>query len=94
MSSQSSALIIVFLFLALAQFTAYLDQTSISAAVPIIGNALDLGPQLSWVATFYLLVTTAVLLLNDRLDWRSYILVHRGLIQDRDRYVSGESVSV
>lgn len=61
-------LMIVFPFLALAQFTAYLDQTSISAAVPIIGDALDLGPQLSWVATSYLLATTAVQLLNGRLS--------------------------
>ncbi|KAE9976787.1 hypothetical protein BLS_001855 [Venturia inaequalis] len=61
-------LMIVFPFLALAQFTAYLDQTSISAAVPVIGEALDLGPQLSWVATSYLLATTAVQLLNGRLS--------------------------
>lgn len=69
-SSQLShkKLMIVFPFLALAQFTAYLDQTSISAAVPIIGEALDLGPQLSWVATSYLLATTAVQLLNGRLS--------------------------
>ncbi|KAM3070828.1 hypothetical protein ACMFMG_009746 [Clarireedia jacksonii] len=58
----------VFPLLALAQFTAYLDQTSISAAVPIIGEALHLGPQLSWVATSYLLATTAVQLLNGRLS--------------------------
>lgn len=61
-------LMIVFPFLAMAQFTAYLDQTSISAAVPMIGEALDLGPQLSWVATSYLLATTAVQLLNGRLS--------------------------
>ncbi|KAF5872843.1 putative efflux pump antibiotic resistance protein [Botrytis fragariae] len=58
----------VFPLLALAQFTAYLDQTSISAAVPSIGEALNLGPQLSWVATSYLMATTAVQLLNGRLS--------------------------
>ncbi|KAF7914703.1 uncharacterized protein EAE98_011402 [Botrytis deweyae] len=58
----------VFPLLALAQFTAYLDQTSISAAVPTIGEALHLGPQLSWVATSYLMATTAVQLLNGRLS--------------------------
>ncbi|TGO44569.1 hypothetical protein BCON_0495g00010 [Botryotinia convoluta] len=58
----------VFPLLALAQFTAYLDQTSISAAVPSIGEALHLGPQLSWVATSYLMATTAVQLLNGRLS--------------------------
>jgi hypothetical protein len=63
-----SRLMIVFPVLALAQFTAYLDQTSISAAVPAIGDALGLGPSLPWVATSYLLATTAVQLANGRLS--------------------------
>ncbi|TGO43701.1 hypothetical protein BOTNAR_1407g00010 [Botryotinia narcissicola] len=58
----------VFPLLALAQFTAYLDQTSISAAVHSIGEELNLGPQLSWDATSYLMATTAVQLLNGRLS--------------------------
>jgi MFS family permease len=61
-------LMIVFPVLALAQFTAYLDQTSISAAVPAIGHDLNLGSSLSWVASSYLLATTAVQLINGRLS--------------------------
>ncbi|KAL9622026.1 MAG: hypothetical protein Q9160_003525 [Pyrenula sp. 1 TL-2023] len=61
-------LMIVFPVLALAQFTAYLDQTSISAAVPAIGADMNLGPSLSWVASSYLLATTAVQLVNGRLS--------------------------
>lgn len=61
-------LMIVFPVLALAQFTAYLDQTSISTVVPTIGEALDLGSSLSWVATSYLLATTVIQLINDRLS--------------------------
>ncbi|QKX63003.1 uncharacterized protein TRUGW13939_10171 [Talaromyces rugulosus] len=63
-----SRLMVVFPVLALAQFTAYLDQTSISAAVPAIGDALGLGASLPWVATAYLLATTAVQLGNGRLS--------------------------
>lgn len=63
-----SKLMIVFPVLALAQFTAYLDQTSISAAVPAIGHDLALGPSLSWVASSYLLATTSVQLINGRLS--------------------------
>lgn len=63
-----SRLIVVFPVLALAQFTAYLDQTSISAAVPAIGDDLGLGASLPWVATAYLLATTAVQLANGRLS--------------------------
>lgn len=61
-------LMIVFPVLALAQFTAYLDQTSITAAVPAIGDALHLGPSLPWVATAYLLATTAIQLINGRIS--------------------------
>lgn len=63
-----SRLMVVFPVLALAQFTAYLDQTSISSAVPAIGDALGLGASLPWVATAYLLATTAVQLANGRLS--------------------------
>jgi hypothetical protein len=63
-----SRLMVVFPVLALAQFTAYLDQTSISAAVPAIGDALGLGASVPWVATAYLLATTAVQLGNGRLS--------------------------
>lgn len=63
-----SRLMVVFPVLALTQFTAYLDQTSISTAVPAIGDALGLGASLPWVATSYLLATTAVQLANGRLS--------------------------
>lgn len=59
---------IVFPVLVLAQFTAYLDKTSISSAVPAIGDALGLGASPPWVATAYLLATTAVQLANGRLS--------------------------
>lgn len=61
-------IMIVFPALALAHFTAYLDQTSISTAVPAIGRDLALGSSQSWVASSYLLATTSVQLINGRLS--------------------------
>lgn len=61
-------LMVIFPVLALAHFTAYLDQTSISTAVPAIGRDLALGSSQSWVASSYLLATTSVQLINGRLS--------------------------
>ena len=61
-------LMIVFPVIALVQLTAYLDQTSVSAALPSISHGLDLGPSSTWVATCYLLATTVVQLVYGRLS--------------------------
>jgi len=47
-------LMIVFPTIALAQMISYLDQTSVSTALPAIGSALHIGPSISWVATSFL----------------------------------------
>ncbi|KAF4624201.1 hypothetical protein G7Y89_g13972 [Cudoniella acicularis] len=70
-------LMIVFPVIALVQFTAYLDQTSVSAALPSIGRGLNLGTSISWVATSYLLATTVVQLVYGRL---SDIFGRKGLL--------------
>lgn len=61
-------LMIVFPAIALAQMISYLDQTSVSTAVPAIGSSLDLGPSISWVAASFLIASTTVQLLNGRLS--------------------------
>ena len=61
-------LMIVFPVIALAQMIAYLDQTSVSTAVPAIGEALNMGPAVSWVPTCFLLASTSVQLINGRLS--------------------------
>lgn len=61
-------LMVVFPVIALAQMIAYLDQTSVSTAVPAIGAALDMGPSVSWVPTSFLLASTSVQLINGRLS--------------------------
>ncbi|EED14676.1 efflux pump antibiotic resistance protein, putative [Talaromyces stipitatus ATCC 10500] len=91
-----SRLMVVFPVLALAQFTAYLDQTSISTAVPAIGDALGLGASLPWVATAYLLATTAVQLANGRLSdifGRKRLLITSLLILAVGNLVAGFSTS-
>lgn len=61
-------LMVVFPTIALAQMISYLDQTSVSTAVPAIGAALDMGPSISWVATSFLLASTSIQLINGRLS--------------------------
>lgn len=61
-------LIVVFPILALVQFTSYLDQTTISTAVPRIGADLHLGTSVSWVASSFLIASTCTQLINGRLS--------------------------
>jgi MFS family permease len=61
-------LIIVFPLIALVQFTSYLDQTTISTAVPAIGAELRLGIDVSWVASSFLVASACTQLINGRLS--------------------------
>ncbi|MCJ1461310.1 hypothetical protein MMC28_011692 [Mycoblastus sanguinarius] len=61
-------LMVVFPTIALAQMISYMDQTSVSTAVPAIGSSLNLGPSISWVAATFLIASTSVQLINGRLS--------------------------
>ncbi|KAE8154060.1 major facilitator superfamily domain-containing protein [Aspergillus avenaceus] len=61
-------LMVVFPVIALAQMIAYLDQTSVSTALPAIGAGLDIGSSISWVATSFLVASTSIQLVNGRLS--------------------------
>ena len=61
-------LMIVFPAIALAQMMSFMDQTSISTAVPAIGSGLNLGPSISWVAASFLIASTSIQLVNGRLS--------------------------
>ncbi|KAL1876600.1 hypothetical protein Plec18167_005007 [Paecilomyces lecythidis] len=61
-------LMVVFPCLAMAEMIAYLDQTTVSTALPAIGSGLNLGPSISWVATGFLLASTSIQLINGRLS--------------------------
>lgn len=63
-----SKLMVVFPVLALAQFTSYLDQTTVSTALPAVGADLNLGPSISWVAASFLIAGTSIQLINGRLS--------------------------
>lgn len=60
--------IIVFIALALAQFTAFLDQTAISTALPAIASGLHIGSSISWVGASFLASSTSIQLINGRLS--------------------------
>lgn len=61
-------LMIVFPAIALAQMMSYMDQTSVSTAVPAIGSGLNLGSSISWVAASFLIASTSIQLVNGRLS--------------------------
>ena len=61
-------LMVVFPAIALAQMASYMDQTSVSTAVPAIASSLNLGPSISWVAASFLIASTTVQLINGRLS--------------------------
>lgn len=61
-------LMVVFPAIALAQMMSYMDQTSVSTAVPAIGSSLNLGPSISWVAASFLIASTSIQLVNGRLS--------------------------
>ena len=61
-------LLIVFLGLALVQFTSFLDQTAISTSLPAIASGLNTGSSISWVAASFLTTSTSIQLINSRLS--------------------------
>ena len=61
-------LLIVFPALALVQFTSFLDQTSVSTALPAIASGLNIGTDISWVGASFLTASTSIQLINGRLS--------------------------
>lgn len=57
-----------FLILGLVDFISLLDQTSLAAALPIIGSQLAAGPLTSFVSTSYFITSTACQLLYGRVS--------------------------
>ena len=61
-------LMVVFPAIACAQFLSYLDQTSVSTALPAIASGLNTGASISWVAASFLIASTSIQLINGRLS--------------------------
>lgn len=63
-----SRLIAAYLCLCLAYFISYLDTNSVTTSLPVISDALDAGPSITWVGTAYLLGQTAFQPLHGRIS--------------------------
>jgi hypothetical protein len=63
-----SRLIIILGCLAFALFVSFIDQTSVSTALPAIAKSLNAYDSISWVGTSFLVASTSFQLINGRLS--------------------------
>ncbi|CAH0025314.1 unnamed protein product [Clonostachys rhizophaga] len=76
-----SKIITIFLACATVDLVALMDQTTLAASLTIIGNALQAGQQLSWLANGYFITSTVGQLLYGRLSdiWSRKAILMIGL---------------
>ncbi|KAK1976034.1 major facilitator superfamily transporter [Colletotrichum cereale] len=60
--------LLAFSALSVCLFVSFIDQTSVSTAVPAIAGDLDTGTATSWIGTSFLIASTAFQLINGRLS--------------------------
>ncbi|KAF1815651.1 MFS general substrate transporter [Eremomyces bilateralis CBS 781.70] len=63
-----SRLVIILAALAFTLFVSFIDQTSVSTALPAIAKSLDAYESISWVGTSFLVANTSFQLINGRLS--------------------------
>ncbi|KAL2879808.1 hypothetical protein SGCOL_004852 [Colletotrichum sp. CLE4] len=61
-------MLLAFSALSVCLFVSFIDQTSVSTAVPAIAEDLDTGTATSWIGTSFLIASTAFQLINGRLS--------------------------
>ncbi|KXH61696.1 major facilitator superfamily transporter [Colletotrichum salicis] len=61
-------MLLAFSALSVCLFVSFVDQTSVSTAVPAIAEDLDTGTATSWIGTSFLIASTAFQLINGRLS--------------------------
>ena len=61
-------LLVVFLGLAVSLMLAFLDQTSVSTALPSVAREFDAASEVSWVGTSFLIANTSMQILYGRLS--------------------------
>ena len=61
-------LLIVFFGLAISLMLAFLDQTSVSTALPSVAREFDAASEVSWVGTSFLIANTSMQILYGRLS--------------------------
>ncbi|CAG9953929.1 unnamed protein product [Clonostachys rosea f. rosea IK726] len=76
-----SKIITIFLACATVDLVALMDQTTLAASLTIVGNALQAGQQLSWLANGYFITSTVGQLLYGRLSdiWSRKVILMIGL---------------
>ncbi|KAL8287175.1 hypothetical protein RQP46_003627 [Phenoliferia psychrophenolica] len=65
---EGSKLFVVFFGLQLALFLSFLDSTSVSTAIPIIGRDLNASDSITWVGTSFLVANTSFQIVTSRLS--------------------------
>ncbi|TEA22092.1 Efflux pump dotC [Colletotrichum sidae] len=77
-------MLLAFSALSVCLFVSFIDQTSVSTAVPAIAGDLDTGTATSWIGTSFLIASTAFQLINGRLSdifgRKSLLLICLGLM--------------
>lgn len=63
-----SRLIVILSALAFTLFVSFIDQNSVSTALPAIAKSLDAYDSISWVGTSFLVANTSFQLINGRLS--------------------------
>jgi len=61
-------LLVVFFGLAISLMLAFLDQTSVSTALPSVAREFDAASEVSWVGTSFLIANTSMQILYGRLS--------------------------
>lgn len=80
--------LVAFPALSVALFVSFLDQTSVSTAIPAISDDLNTGSATSWIGASFLIAATAFQLINGRLSdifgRKNLLLVCLGLLAGGD----------
>ena len=81
-------ILIAFPALSIALFVSFLDQTSVSTAIPAISADLNTGSATSWIGASFLIAATAFQLINGRLSdifgRKNLLLICLGLLAGGD----------
>jgi MFS family permease len=63
-----SKLLIVFIGLQAALFLSFVDATSVSTILPIVGSDLDAASSITWAGTAFLVANTSFQIISSRLS--------------------------
>jgi MFS family permease len=64
----TAKLLLLFLGLQIALFLSFVDSTSVSTILPVIGNDLDAAESITWAGTAFLVANTSFQIVTSRLS--------------------------